>query len=327
MPIAKDLSLLPSRDMAGFEWHDVVDYIDRTTYEIWNDRRPDLVQRFYTPHTVVWTDAGVLVGQHGVTRETQDRQAAYSGYVGAIDDTIWTGDDRSGYRTSMRWTWRGTTTGAGPLRPPPGRAVTGSTIANCLVVGERIVEEWKAGDPAFAAQQMGIEPATALERLAEDDAGYDSADRRTGEQLGATVPAIPPDPAESELFVTELFHALYNARDLAAADRCYAPGAPYTYGRSRVSAGPLGVRAEVSRWLDLLPDLRLVVEELYSNQDDVARSRVAVRYRITGTARTAAGERSVSTMGVHHLHVRGDLIVAEWAEYDSLALRAQLAGG
>lgn len=312
--------------MAGFEWHDIVDYIDRTTYEIWNDRHPELVERFYTPHTVVWTDAGVLVGKDGVTRETRDRQATYGDYVGAIDDTIWTGDDASGYRTSMRWTWRGVNTGPGVFGTATGRFATSSTIANCVVLGEQIVEEWKASDPAYVARQLGLDPDEALERLAQTAQSYDSPGRRTAEELGATVPAIPATVDGAGLLVVELLDGLYNRRDLSVADRRYAPGAPYSYGQSRVSAGPAGVRAEVSRWLDLLPDARLDVDELYWSQDDAARARVAVRYTIAGSASTAGGEREIRTSGIHHVHVRGDLVVAEWAEYDSLALHAQLKG-
>ena len=83
------------------------------------------------------------------------------------------------------------------------------------------------------------------------------------------------------------------------------------------------VRAEVGRWLDLLPDSRATVDELYWNDEAPGRARVAVRFRVSGTA---AGDRPVEIMCIHHLHVRGSLVVAEWSEYDELALRRQVRG-
>ena len=45
----------------------------------------------------------------------------------------------------------------------------------------------------------------------------------------------------------------------------------------------------------------------------------------SATARDDAGkEHPISLMGFHHIHVRGDKVVAEWAEHNELALLAQL---
>lgn len=303
---------------------DIVDFVERTTYAIWNDRRADLIPDCYGPHSVIWGDSGSSFGS-AVTTDSQHAQASYPDLMGLIPDTIWTGDDASGYRTSMRWVSRGTNTGPGPQGAPTGRVVHDTCIANCVVLGDQYLEEWTVSDGRFYAEQLGLDLDTAV-RLNHRPVAEPGADYRSARDQGATVPAIPERVDGAGEFVVDLLDGLYNHRDLSLVERRYAGGAPYVFGASRWNVGHDGVRSEVARRLDLLPDLTLRVDELYWLDDAPRRSRVAVRYRISGTADVEGTERRISLMGIHHVHVRGDLVVAEWAELDELALHAQLAG-
>jgi hypothetical protein len=243
-------------------------------------------------------------------------------YLGMIHDTIWTGDDASGYRTSMRWTARGSL--GGGTGAAGSSVVHNSAIANCVVLHGEYVEEWAGENPGHLDDQLGIDsdsPATVVPE-AEQSAPVHSDSPTAGEH-GATVPAVPDSVEGPGLLVVELLHDLYDRRDLGVVERRYAAGAPYTFGASRWQAGHGAVRAEVGRWLDLLPDSRATVDELYWNDEAPGRARVAVRFRVSGTA---AGDRPVEIMCIHHLHVRGSLVVAEWSEYDELALRRQVRG-
>ncbi|WP_219415572.1 hypothetical protein [Pseudonocardia nigra] len=60
----------PARTMGALPFVDIVDFVERTTYEIWNDRRPDLVKAYYPAGTVIRGDAGDLVGGEAVTEAT-----------------------------------------------------------------------------------------------------------------------------------------------------------------------------------------------------------------------------------------------------------------
>lgn len=306
---------------------DVVDFVERTTYAIWNDRNPDLVGRWYGPRSVIRSDSGDLIGGDVVTEGTRERLRAFPDYRGIIHDTIWTGDDESGFRTSMRWTAQGTLGGGPTHGPPPASGpsvVHNSAIANCVVLHGQYVEEWAGENPAHLDAQLGIDsdsPATVLPDVQQAAPAH--TDSAAAADHGATVPAVPQRVDGPGLLVVELLHDLYNRRDLGAVQRAYAGGAPYTFGASRWQAGHDGVRAEVGRWLDLLPDSRATVDELYWMDEAPGRARVAVRFRVNGTA---AGDRPVEIMAIHHLHVRGGLVVAEWSEYDELALRRQLQG-
>ena len=313
-----------TQSMAGYPYVDIVDFVERTTYQIWNDRHPELVPRWYQPGTVIWTDGGDMVGEAVVTRDTRDRRLGFSDYYGIIDDTIWTGDDERGYRTSMRWIARGTHDGHSSLGEPTGRSVVNSSISNCVVVGDQYVEEWAGGNGKAFAEQLGFSVDEWVSRNRRSSMPTGAAAVEQTRSLGATVPAVPAVLDGAGELVWRVLDGLYNKRDLSVADRHYAPGAPYSFSTVRLGFGAEGAKAEVGRWLDLLPDLELELEELYWNDDAPQRSRVAVRYRIRGTATNEAGEQhQVSMMCFHHIHVRGELVTAEWAEYNEIALLAQ----
>ncbi|MHC3000621.1 ester cyclase [Microbacterium sp. HJ5] len=315
----------PQRTMSDYPYTDVVDFVERTTYVIWNDRQPDLVHEWYLPETVIWTDGGDIVGEDAVTADTWERRRGFSDYYGVINDTIWTGDDESGYRTSMRWIAHGTHDGESRIGAPTGRRVANSSISHCVIRGDQYVEEWAGGNSLRFLEQLGLDTEAAAKRLTSTSAPRGEEAREATRRLGVTVPAIPEVVDGPGRVVADLLHGLYNDRDLSWTDRVYAPGAPYSFSTSRVGFGAAGARAEVQRWLDLLPDLSLEIEELYWNLDGEDGGRVAVRYQIQGHAHDETGkERPISLMGFHHIHVRGEKVVAEWAEYNELALLAQM---
>lgn len=307
-------------DLSRLGYVDVVDFVERTTYEIWNSFQPELVMDCYLPSTIIWADGGDLLGDIRVTGDTRDRQNQYPDYHGVIQDTIFTGDDQNGYRTSMRWISRGT-----PAGHLPGRPVVNSCIAHCVVLGGRYIEEWGGGNGKQLIDQLGGDLDEAARRLPPTTVPLGEAGWSRTRALGAMVPAIPATIDGAGQFVIDLLEGLYTHRDLDLIDRRYAPGAAYIYAAARWNFGAAGVRSEVQRWLNLLPDARISIQELYWNQDTPHRSRVAVRYQITGTAKGVDGkEKPVAIMCFHHIHLRGDLVVAEWVEYDELALHAQL---
>ncbi|MDQ6740894.1 MAG: ester cyclase, partial [Actinomycetota bacterium] len=142
-----------------------VDYIERITYDIWNlpHRDPELIRRYYAAHTAIHLDAGDLLGDEIVIANTNARLRSYPDFHGIIDDTIWTGSEEEGYRTSMRWTWTGTDTGGTGYGPATGRMVTFTAIANCILQGEVIVEEWLGANPFAQARQLGYSLQEAVQ--------------------------------------------------------------------------------------------------------------------------------------------------------------------
>lgn len=295
---------------------DIAAFVERTTYEIWNQRRPELVDDCYGSNTVVWADGGDVLGGAAVTALTRHEQTEVDD-IGFIPDLIWAGDDDSGYRTSMRWLSRG-------VHVPTGRPVQASCTANCVVRAETYLEEWSGVNGRQLVEQLELDVHAAAGRLGRSQAPRGTKGWERTRSLGVRVPAVPPHPTTGEQFVAELIDDLYNSRSERVFQQRYAPGAPYAFGVSRWRHGPDAVRDEVGRLLGLGPDLRTHIEELYGMEDGPGRHRVAVRHLLSGTGRTPRGDRQVALSCFHHVHVRDGLVVAEFVEYDELSLHAQL---
>jgi hypothetical protein len=120
-----------------FGFVDVVDYIERITYDIWNgaERDPGLCHRYYGPDTPIFMDGGDLVGAERVVANTEAAWSRSPDFPGSSTTPIWTGDEATGYRTSMRWTWSATNSGPSIFGPATGRPVRFAAIANCVVRG------------------------------------------------------------------------------------------------------------------------------------------------------------------------------------------------
>ena len=95
------------------------------------------------------------MGDEIVIANTHARLGTYPDFHGVIDDTIWTGSEEEGYRTSMRWTWTGTDTGGTVYGPATGRPVTFPAIAHRLVPVEVIAVEWLGANPFAQSLQLG----------------------------------------------------------------------------------------------------------------------------------------------------------------------------
>ncbi|WP_219416483.1 EamA family transporter [Pseudonocardia nigra] len=234
----------PTLTMAGTEWNNIVDFVERSTYRIWNEGEIDLIARMYTPHTITHMDGGDIIGADAVIADSTSRLGAWKGFRGVIDDTIWTGNDRDGYRTSMRWTWTGKNVGDTVFGGPSGRDVRFSVIANCVVLGELYVEEWKAWNPRNLAGQVGVAPDVAVERWqqAVADAGYDRTEGRPAEDFGVRVPAVPERIDGPGEVVLEHLTTIFGKGDLGQVHKAYADQPSLHVGVDRSYHGPAGVR-------------------------------------------------------------------------------------
>ncbi|WGM20483.1 ester cyclase [Paenarthrobacter sp. OM7] len=286
----------------GFEGP--VDYIERITYLIWNrpNRDLELIRRHYSPSTAIHLDAGDLVGDEIVIANTTARLQSYPDFHGVIDDTIWTGSEEEGYRTSMRWTWTGTDTGGTVYGPATGRPVTSTAIANCVVKGETIVEEWLGVNPLALARQLGYPPADAVRatdypatpRVARPS--FEFTRTAEGDLVQRAFAAALEGRAEMGLFASECATAF--APDIqvdgVAALLDWADGL-------RAALGPLAIE----------------VDDQYSMPASEAMPvRVATQWRITGTGPRGPVEFSL----LSHHHLGEGRITAQWLAYDELAL-------
>ncbi|RME81597.1 MAG: hypothetical protein D6775_13205, partial [Caldilineae bacterium] len=103
--------LMPNRErhqsLRGFEEHytDIVDYIIRATYRIWEKKGLGLIYDHYHHGVKVWTSDGLMAGREAVIAASVQMQAAFPDLRLYGDEVIWSGDDDVGFHSSHRITW------------------------------------------------------------------------------------------------------------------------------------------------------------------------------------------------------------------------------
>lgn len=280
-----------------------VDYIERITYDIWNlpVREPSLVEKYYAADGAIHLDFGDLRGVEPVIASTHARLVTYPDFHGIVDDTIWTGSEDIGYRTSMRWTWTGTDTGGTVFGPPTHRPVTVTSIANCLVEGEVIVEEWLGANPLSQARQLGYAPDEAV------------AATHYRQSTRYEPPSIEVVPSAAGDLVTEAVTTLLSQSDASLfAEDCFSMLGGYersVRGRPALEAWSVAVNSGCG-------PLSLSVEDQYAMPAGLGQPpRVATQWRLSTKSSPGFWWSMISH---HHLDDRG--ISAQWLIYDELGL-------
>lgn len=322
------------RQMADFpEFDGIVDYIEKTTGWIWDFKNPGLIYRYYTPLTVVHTSDGDTFGRDAVIENSIKKMAAFPDIKDHVQETIWAGNDQDGYATSMRWTWTARNTGWSIYGPPTNVRVVCSGIANCLVVGEQITEEWVVYNEISLLRQLGISPRGFIADLASAGVAapdaFGEVERLVGQGPPEELPAAGGKPLDVEDLVRRCRHDVWNRRMVGHVDRYYASNAVVHAASDRELYGPGDVKQDVLAHLAMLPDARMHVDEVYWNEDAAGAQHVAVRWTLVGTNTGQSRYcpptgRRVRILGITHQRMVGGLVVEEWSEYSELNLMKQL---
>lgn len=307
---SSDSPASPATGLRPYGFQGPADYIERITYGIWNGaaRDPGLISRYYAPDAPIHLDGGDLRGAEAVIANTVARLRAFPDFHGTIDDTIWCGDEDQGYRTSMRWTWTGTNDGPSAFGPATGHRVRFSAIANCVVRGQEIVQEWLGANPLALARSLGY---------ADSDGLTGTPPAADGPSASGTRPSWTPVVEGPGSVVADAWRAAFRSGGDDSALAVYAPGAPVALGPDRTLTGADGVAEWLGRWRAAVPELTWTLDDQYAQgaQEPGGPDRVATQW-------TASGE-GVRICGISHHHVQDGTIVREWTHYDELALLGQ----
>jgi predicted ester cyclase len=323
--------------MRGFdEFEDIVHYIEKSTYQIWDQKNIGLIYRYYTPTTVVHTSDGDTFGRDAVIENSIIKMAAFPDIRDLIDDVVWTGNDQDGYRTSMRWTWTARNTGHSVYGPPTGRRVTVSGIANCVIRGENVVEEWVAYNEISLIRQLGLDVHDVLRRASEREGPYPllepfgEVDRLAGQAPPPELPLRESDEFDVEDFVRRGYHEIWNRRMFGKIPDCYAPDYTCHGASDRELYGLDDFTRDILATLAAFPDATMHIDDLYWNDDGDGRYRTAVLWTLLGT-HTGPGiygpptGKRVRVMGITQHRVRDGRFVEEWTEYGEFNLMKQLS--
>ncbi|MCY3941666.1 MAG: ester cyclase [Gammaproteobacteria bacterium] len=313
---------------------EIVDYILRITREIWEDRNPDLVMRYYGPEARIHALGGIMQGAVAVTENTRAMQTAFPDRLVIGEDVVCSPLEGGAWLSSHRIRSPMTSRGDNAYGPATGRKVTTHVVADCVVRNGLIEKEWLVRDNLSLVRQLGLDPQEVARREAArshpDEHTRWLADERE-RVLDApplpSDPASPPDPQQDPLgFAREILLGLWQR----PSEFCEAAYAPYAVlsDSDREVAGASDILSHYANMRESLKVLRLSVDHagVQARGDGwtlAARWTAAAEHWQEFEGLPAA-RAPLFLMGISHWWLTGGRVAREWTVFDRLALMEQI---
>jgi hypothetical protein len=338
-PLEELFEVRPRRQaLDGFEstYSDIVDYIVRCTHRIWEEKNVGLCRTHYADNCMMHTLTGPTHGVDAVAQATVGTLAAFADRQVVAEDVVWSEDEPGLYHSSHRIMSRYTHNGHDALLgPPTGRLLSATTVADCLVRQNLIVEEWLARDNLRSVRQLGLDPWILTGAQAKADLVGDPARHAWRVNWIAAVrdsvlrlpprdhPAAAPARALARAFQEDLYGEAASACSTGVEARW--PSNRRGWGRGA--------------WIGYLIQLRSLLHRPRFGLDhwaarplpggDVA---VALRWTLVGEHRGSglwgpATGRDLLVLAMSHYVLRGSRIVQDITVFDELAVLRQVRGG
>ena len=333
------LAVRPRRQgLDGFEpiYSDIVDYILRCTHRIWEEKNVGLIDTHYGADCRLHTLAGPVVGVAAVKRNTLATMAAFPDRTLIGEDVIWSEDAPGRFHSSHRIASLMTHLGDDPtFGPATGRRALAHTIADCVCVENRIVEEWLVRDNGWLARQLGGDIQDIAAKLAAKDQLLDPQMHQWRTQEIMRVRAggsIALDSAPAAGRIGEMWRAAFGAGLIGEAAAIYAPAADIAWPTGRRAFGPRGFAGLVVALTAAFADCAFVIDHVAQTPLPNDETATAVRWSLVGVHAGAgvwgpATGRDVYILGVTHSRWRSGLVIEERTIFDEIAVARQIAGG
>lgn len=326
--------------MKGFddEFVDIADYIIRITDRIWHERKVELCQAYYSKDSIIHTMAGDIVGAATVEANTHATLKSFPDRTLDGDNVIWSGNEDDGYYSSHLITSRMTNDGPSEFGPPTGKRARIRTIADCLCIENKVVEEWLARDNAALVQQLGLDVVEVAQKQAKEDRDRGKnlidilAERRehalsgSAPQSSAHWPAPETDPGA---FAEKHAQSIWNEDLTEHLSQAYdfRVSAHMTAGRDLY--GTLEYGEYLSAFKTAVPDAKIAVEHvadvpyLGDARDIAVRWSLAGHHRGDGLFGPASGA-PIYILGITQWRTMNGRIREEWTVFDELAVQRQI---
>lgn len=312
--------------MRGFDddYDNIVAYIIRCTYKIWEEKQIGLIKTHYADESVIHTPNGDIVGSDTVLANTAQQLALFPDRRLFPEDVVWAGNDEDGFYSSHRIRSTAHHRGFSLYGPPTGKRLTYRVIADCVVKENTIVEEWLVRDDLSILRQLGVdEQEFAAKLTAQAPEKYAHRAAAPGE--------IPPAPAGDgvEAFITRAWHNAWNLRRFDSFAEAYLSTISCHSASGRELFGHADIMQFVIDWLGCFPDGRMDFDHVCAVGDDAQGYRTSLRWTFTGT-HTGYGiygeptDTPVRILGMTQAYVQGGKILEEWTVFDELNLLCQL---
>jgi hypothetical protein len=327
------------QSMRGFEatYRNIIDYIVRITYRIWEERDVEYIAQTYADRSRVFDDYGLQFGSGKIIADTHHTTRAFSDIQLIADEIVWAGDDEVGYRSSHRTIIRGTNDGASRYGAATGRKIDVLVIANCVSLGNKIFLEHVLYNNSSMLRQLGHDLDEVSSDLSRNGPAGWPRDAVTWDALrGAGRPDVPiseSDPVgtfDIDAFVRSVVDDTWNKRDFPALSRRFDPDLRFAGPTDRKSRGLPPYQQFVESVTGAFPDLQLRVDEVYWMGNDREGYLTSVRWSATGRHSSAGiygapTGAEVQIWGITQHRIAEGRIVAEWTLFNELDLMMQIA--
>jgi predicted ester cyclase len=307
------------------------DYILGITERIWEQRGIDLIRRWYAPDCVMLTPAGFVRGAEAVVQGTLETLHTFPDRQLLGEDVIWSDDGASrGLLSSHRVRSTMTHEGEGLFGPPTGRRVETLTVADCLVQGGVITEEWLVRDQAGIALQLGLDPAEQARRLAARDAAPWHLEMATAVRRGEAEAHAVRQSHWAAAATAAMLEAVFNEAKLSLLADLHDRAVALVLPGNRHVAGVPALDRFLIGYLAAFPGARLVVDHAIALEEPGRPVRVAVRWRLAGPhdgfgAFGSPTGAEVLVLGITQAEFSGARIHRAWWLIDELSLHRMIA--
>ena len=319
--------------MHGFdtEFKDLRDFILKITYRIWEEGGIDRIRDYYSESAPFKTPLNVTNSVEDVVRSTRETLQMFPDRQLYGEDVIGAENPVGTFYSSHRILSTMTHEGDGVFGLPTGKKVVTRTIADCICRENQVVDEWLVRDQSAILLQLGMDPETFGEKLAQ-------ADRAGGIPVAEPEALVarwtgPPDsgPIQGNAKrIADSYQAVWEAGDFGALidthDRAYqgfAPGGELLYGRD-------GLVDFLTRMRAAIADTVYQVHHWIEQRENEKNSRIALRWSVAGT-HSGVGRFGSPTgspvviLAMSHLELQQGLVVREYHGIDELSIWTQIA--
>ena len=328
----------PAQSLRGFEatYRNIIDYIVRITYRIWENRDVGYIRDTYHADSHVFDDYGLQRGAEKIVRDTTHTTGAFSGIKLIADEIVWAGNDETGFHTSHRTIIRGTNDGDSKYGPATNRYVDVWCIANCVSLRNKIFLEHVLYNNSSLFLQLGFDLKEMAVKLARSRpvgwsdslANWDGL-RSAARPRRPLFESSPIDDFDVDAFTRTSMDSVWNRRDFATLDSTHNEDFSFHGPTGRAFNGRVAYRNFVSEMTNAFPDLAVQVDEVYWMGNNADGYLTSERWSATAT-HTGNGlygiatGRSVRIWGITQHKIVDGRIAEDWTVFNELDLMMQI---
>ncbi|MGM7724284.1 ester cyclase [Metabacillus sp. Hm71] len=326
------------QSMRGFnpEYNNIVDYIVKITRQIWKEKDIGLIYDTYS--TSVSIHKG-LINSHGINEVisgTLQTLHAFPDRKGLGWSVIWSGDDEKGFFTSHRGRSVATNLGDSLLYgPATGKKVVFRTSADCMILNNKIYEEWLVMDTYHLVQQLGLDPVEIAKKIAKSTKKLSPSISFGFSETAET--GLPPkifEPSSDEFEIGEFMQLVFNRiwarRSFNFVREYYEENAVVHYVCNKDVIGVSEIQGMFISLFASVPNAKVIIERITCNKRGSNSDwDVAVRWRIQGMHEGSGyfgvpSGKPIDISGINHYKVRNEKIAEEWLLFDGMEVLRQI---